>query len=76
MRRLGASVLDMHQLGNGAADLLIGWRGRVRLVEVKDPLQPPSKRRLTKDEARFHAEWAGFVFVVESIEECVALFSD
>jgi len=49
---------DLHQLGvwyrqmdrNAGFDLLLGFRGRLYAVEIKDPAQPPSKRRLTANE--------------------------
>lgn len=35
-RDIGAEVLDLHALG-GALDALVGYRGRLWLVEVKRP---------------------------------------
>ena len=35
---------------NAGFDLLLGFRGRLYAIEVKDPAQPPSKRRLTVNE--------------------------
>ena len=44
LRNIGAAVLDVHALP-GALDLLVGWRGVLHLVEVKDGAKPPSRRR-------------------------------
>jgi hypothetical protein len=49
LRAVGAHVLHTHQLKN-AFDLLIGFRGQLYIIEVKDGSKPPSKRRLTDGE--------------------------
>lgn len=70
LRQVGAEVLDLHALP-GALDLLVGVRGRLVLVELKDGLKPPSKRKLTPAEqgtiARFRA--VGCPVVVAATED-------
>ena len=39
-------------------DLLVGFRGKLYLGEIKDPKQPPSKRALTPNEQITAAELA------------------
>lgn len=56
LRGIGASVLHLHTLPN-CFDILVGYRGRTHLMEIKDPDQPPSKRRLTEGEAEFKDKW-------------------
>ena len=74
LRGLGASVLHMHTLGQGAPDLAVGFRGVTYFLELKDPSMKPSARKLTPDEQRFHAEWRGGpLVVVESIEDIMTL---
>ena len=68
-RKLGATVQVLSGMGEGCPDLLIGFRGRNYLVEVKDPAQPPSARRLTPDQTRWHAEWLGQVAIVEDYDD-------
>ena len=48
-RSFGAAVVDVHSLP-GALDLLVGFGGRLVLVEVKDGSKPPSARKLTPAE--------------------------
>lgn len=48
-RQVGAEVLDLHALP-GALDALVGYRGRLFLVEVKDGAKVKSKRKLTPAE--------------------------
>lgn len=70
LRDIGAEVLDLHTLP-GALDLLIGYRGVLYLVELKDGLKPPSRRRITTAEqatiARFRA--VGCPVIVAATED-------
>jgi hypothetical protein len=75
LRRMGASVEDASRMGRGCPDLLVGFRGRTLLVEVKDGSKPPSDRRLTPDQVRWHERWRGHVAVVSSVDEAVALLN-
>lgn len=69
LRQAGATVKSLADLGSGCGDLLVGWRGRNFFFEVKDPNQPPSKRKLTDDEKAFHYAWQGQISVIETVEE-------
>jgi len=73
LRRAGATVQLIHVIGDGCPDLLVGWRGRNLLLEVKDGSRPPSERCLTPDEERWHALWRGQVAVVTCEREALAL---
>jgi hypothetical protein len=48
-RQVGAEVLDLHALP-GALDALVGYRGQLFLVEIKDGAKVKSKRKLTPAE--------------------------
>ena len=37
LRRIGATVQCLHQVGHGCPDLLVGWHGENILLEVKMP---------------------------------------
>jgi hypothetical protein len=75
LRAIGASVFHVHQLKN-AFDLLVGYRGRTFIMEVKDPSQPPSARQLTKGEAKFKAEWRGSEYhVVHTFDQALAIIT-
>lgn len=76
LRGLGASVEHLHSVGKGCPDLLVGYRGRNLLLEVKDGSRPPSARRLTPDEQAWHADWRGSVVVVESVEDVVKILEE
>lgn len=68
-RQLGATVQHLHTVGSGCPDLVLGFRGRNIFVEVKDPLQPPRKQKLTPSEDRWHRTWGGEVHIVWTIED-------
>jgi len=59
LRKAGATVEHLHQLGGGVPDLLVGWRGQNLLMEIKDGRLPPSARKLTPDEQEWHDAWTG-----------------
>lgn len=69
LRSAGASVQSLADLGKGVPDLLVGFRGQNWLMEVKDWQQPPSRRRLTPDEKKWHDSWTGQKCVVETASE-------
>lgn len=75
LRKLGASVADTSRMGQGFPDLVCGFRGNNYLIEVKNEKQPPSKRKLTDDEKRFHDGWCGSVHVVETVEQAINLMT-
>ena len=69
LRDVGATVQSLAAVGHGVPDLLVGFCGQTILIEVKDAKQPPSKRRLTEDQIRWHGAWCGGpVAVVDGIE--------
>ena len=76
-RALGCKVAILSSVGQGMCDLLVmvppklmpTRRPVLALVEVKDGSKPPSARKLTDCEAKFHEEWRGCVFIINSEEE-------
>jgi Holliday junction resolvase len=71
LRKTGASVVSLHQIGHGVPDILVGWHGINFLMEIKDGNKPPSQRKLTPHQIIFHAEWKGQITVVNSIQEAL-----
>jgi len=67
LKRVAASVFVMDE----PCDLLVGFRGKNYLLEVKDPKKPPSKRRLTIAQADFRQTWYGQYAIVHSAEEAL-----
>jgi hypothetical protein len=76
LRRIGASVLDIHQLPN-CFDILVGYRRRTFLVEIKNPLQPKSARKLTDGERAFMETWQGSEYhVIETLNEVIKIITE
>lgn len=73
LRQLGASVQVLSYVGRGCPDLLVGFRGKNYLFELKDGNKPKSKQKLTPDEESFIKKWAGEVSVVCNEEEILNL---
>jgi hypothetical protein len=74
LRRVGASVQSIAKVGAGCPDLLVGYRRRTFLLEVKDGKKPLSARKLTPLETKWQRMWTGWpVEIVNSVEE--ALFA-
>lgn len=71
LRDVGASVQSLADIGKGCPDLLVARGDRLWLMEVKDGSLPPSRRRLTEDEANWHAMWRSKVYIVESVEDAL-----
>jgi hypothetical protein len=70
LRAIGAMVQPLHMVGQGVPDLLVGIGSKLLLVEVKDGKRPPSERRLTPEQERWHAAWAGYpVYVISDVAE-------
>jgi len=73
LRAHGATVHTISQ-GGGIPDLLVGYKGKTALLEVKDGDKPPSARKLTEPEEKFFASWSGGpLFIVNSPEEACAM---
>ena len=71
LRDVGCTVQSLAPVGDGVPDLLVGYRGVNLLLEVKDGNKPPSARKLTPDQEKFHATWRGQKAVVTSREEAL-----
>jgi hypothetical protein len=75
LRKAGAMVQSLAEIGQGVPDLLVGWQGKNFLFEVKDPMQPPSRQRLTPHEQTWHALWqtGGQVHVIRTTEDALKI---
>lgn len=71
----GVTVKHTHTVGQGFVDVCVGYRKLNYLFEIKDPSKPPSARRLTPEEEKFHQEWTGSVHVVETIDDVLNILT-
>lgn len=75
LRRVGATVQITSQLKN-AFDLLVGYNGKLFIVEVKDGNKPKSARKLTSGELKCKEsfERVGVSYhIVKSVEDALNL---
>ncbi len=69
----GISVAITSGLGHGFPDLVVGFKARNLMIELKDPAKAKSARKLTPDEVTFHDKWNGQICVCETTDEILAL---
>jgi hypothetical protein len=77
LRKIGAFVQSLAEIGKGCPDILVCFRGIWAVMEIKDGTKPPSARRLTPDEVKWHqaALQCGPVHVVESVEQAIQIIT-
>ena len=73
LRAIGCSVALLHKVGCGVPDLLVGFRGKNILVEVKDGNKPKSAQKLTSDQVEWHSMWKGQKAVANSVEAALSI---
>ena len=69
----GMSIALTHIIGDGFPDMIIGYNGINYLIELKDGNKPPSQRKLTPDEIKWHEKWEGQVNVCKNLDEILKL---
>jgi hypothetical protein len=65
LRQVGAAVLDIHEVGHGAPDLVVWYRG-LHLLELKT-----KTGKLTPDEREWHTRWPGPIHIVRDYREAL-----
>ena len=68
LRGIGASVLVLSQVGGGCPDLLVGFRGKEYLIEIK-----AKNGDLSDSQKEFFDNWQGRPYVVRSVDEVLEL---
>ena len=71
LRKLGVWAWSTAALGDGFPDVLAWWAGCFTLLEIKDPTQVPSKRRLNEREQAFFDTCPGRKAVVETLNQAL-----
>lgn len=76
LRKVGASVLDIHTLPN-CFDILVGYKGVTYLMEIKDGNKPPSKRKLSPGEIKFMDNWKGSKYhIVLDLDQAINIITN
>ena len=71
----GVTVSITSALGDGFPDIVVGYKGVNHLIEIKDGSKPPSRRKLTPAEEKFHDLWTGRVDICNSFEEVIKVLN-
>lgn len=71
----GVTIQDLHGVGQGCPDFVVGFLGRNYFIELKDGDKPKHQKQLTPDEEKFHKEWTGQVSVCESWQDVFKLIT-
>lgn len=69
LRDMGCTVEHLHAVGKGCPDIIVGFKARNFLLEIKDG----DKKVLTPDQVNWHKLWKGQVHVVKNEEEAKLL---
>ena len=73
LKTFGASIVDLSGVGKGCPDLLIGFKGKTYLIEVKRD----SKAKFTPQQLHFNESWTGGIIArIETVDEVIALLND
>lgn len=64
LRNIGASVAITSGLGGGFPDLVVGYKGKNIMIEVK-----MKNGKMTEDQIIFRSKWRGQYVVVRDIED-------
>lgn len=68
LRAVGASVA--HLSSKGIPDLLVSFRNKLFLMEVKMP-----GKKLTPEQLKFHENWKGEIHIVKSVDEAIQILN-
>jgi len=68
LREAGASVEQLHAVGHGCPDIVVGYRGVNYLMEIKNPF---GRMELTFSQRAWHGTWQGQVVVVICITDAL-----
>lgn len=73
LRKAGARVTPLHQVGGGVSDLLVSWRQRWLVLEIKNPTKPRCDQELTEDQVAWIGDQKAPVYIVKSPLEALAV---
>jgi len=66
LRKVGATVLHLHEVGEGCPDIVAGFRGVNYLIEIKT-----IKGKINRMQREWHYLWRGQICVVRTVDEAL-----
>jgi len=78
LRAIGATVQDLHEVGDGCPDILVGFRGVNYVLEIKRQTETAlyvtiREGHLSDRQRDWHDAWRGQVAVIRSFEDALAV---
>lgn len=71
LRRIGASVYVTSHVGKNFPDLVVGFRNRNFLFEIKAGHASHAKQKLSEGQLNFMQTWHGQIHVITSITDAL-----
>ena len=72
LRKVGADVFIIRK----PVDIMVGFRGRTYIFEIKDPEKDKTHRQLTRDQKTFFEMWRGQVDKIETSAEAIKIITE
>ena len=69
LKQIGCTVEQLSK--KGVPDLLVGYRGKNFLIEVKT-----KQGKLTEDQIERHASWMGEIHIAMTLDEAIRIVTD
>lgn len=66
LRKMGASVQIISEVGKGCPDIIAGFHGVNYLIEIKN-----GNKKLTECEQQFFDNWKGQAIIIRSLDEAI-----
>lgn len=66
LREVGTTVISLHEVGKGCPDLLVGYKGKNYLIEIKN-----KSGKLTPRQEKFNNEWRGKILIFRTIDDVI-----
>lgn len=73
LKKIGCSVIDTSQIGKGFFDIIVGYRKKTYLIEIKSDTAY-GRKGLSESQRIFAEEWkGGEILCINSIEDFIKL---
>lgn len=71
LTRIGARVTPLYRVGQGVSDLLVSFRQKWIVMEVKNPAKPKSDQKLTPPQQKWIGEQRAPVYIVYTPQDAI-----
>lgn len=73
LRKIGCTVQILSSVGKGCPDILVGYRSKNHLIEIKDGKASKADQVLTPDQVKWHNDWNGQVDIARSVDDAIKI---